>query len=323
MKEMSPTSNVLSEFHFGRLLGKGFSSRCYLVTKAFTKKEKYNVSRKNVVQEEKKFALKVVSLEYTGKCKKRTQLLQNEIEIHQSLSNQHIVRFESSFCDDSNIYILLELCHNNSLSQMLHRRKALTDFEVKYYISQLVDALLYLYESKVIHRDLKLANIFLDKQMRIKVGDFGLSTKLKNRNDCRYTVSGTPNYIAPEIISSKGYGFEVDIWSLGVITYTLLIGKPPYETENVKKTYSKIRKNDYSFPSSKDTPPVSFLAKNFIQSLLQLSPKDRPLPHAIKMNPFLSKNRETIPTFLPNSAINSPPLEFIKSCECQISKKIF
>jgi polo-like kinase 1 len=62
---------------------------------------------------------------------------------------------------------------------MLHRRKALTDFEVKYYISQLVDALLYLYESKVIHRDLKLANIFLDKQMRIKVGDFGLSTKLK------------------------------------------------------------------------------------------------------------------------------------------------
>ena len=86
--------------------------------------------------------------------------------------------------------------------------------------------------------------------MEIKLGDFGLATKLDFDGDRKRTICGTPNYIAPEILENKeaGHSYEVDIWSLGVITYTLLIGKPPFETNDVKATYKKIKLNQYSFP---------------------------------------------------------------------------
>ena len=89
----------------------------------------------------------------------------------------------------------------------------------------------YLHSNKVIHRDLKLGNLFLNDKMEIKIGDFCLATKLDFEGEKKKTICGTPNYIAPEILEGKtGHSYEVDVWSLGVIIYTLLIGKPPYET---------------------------------------------------------------------------------------------
>jgi polo-like kinase 1 len=85
--------------------------------------------------------------------------------------------------------------------------------------------------------------------MEVKIGDFGLATKLEFDGDRKRTICGTPNYIAPEILEGKnGHSYEVDTWSLGVIIYTLLFGKPPFETQDVKTTYQKIKKNQYSFP---------------------------------------------------------------------------
>mmetsp|Transcript_21031 Transcript_21031/g.18659 ORF Transcript_21031/g.18659 Transcript_21031/m.18659 type:complete len:118 (+) Transcript_21031:428-781(+) len=115
----------------------------------------------------------------------------------------------------------------------------------------MVSALKYLHAHKVIHRDLKLGNLFVDDKMEIKIGDFGLATKLEFEGDRKRTICGTPNYIAPEILEGKtGHSYEVDIWSLGVIIYTLLIGKPPFETSDVKTTYKKIRLNSYTFPDN-------------------------------------------------------------------------
>ena len=98
----------------------------------------------------------------------------------------------------------------------------------------------HMHKTNVIHRDLKLGNLFLDKQFRVKVGDFGLATKLAESGEKRKTICGTPNYIAPEVIEGdkekRGHSFEVDIWSMGVICFTLLIGKPPYESMDVKST---------------------------------------------------------------------------------------
>jgi polo-like kinase 1 len=85
--------------------------------------------------------------------------------------------------------------------------------------------------------------------MEIKLGDFGLATRLEYEGERKRTICGTPNYIAPEILEGKkGHSYEVDIWSLGVIMYTLLIGKPPFETNDVKTTYRRIKMNAYSFP---------------------------------------------------------------------------
>jgi len=87
-------------------------------------------------------------------------------------------------------------------------------------------------------------------------------------------VCGTPNYIAPEILEGKtGHSFEVDVWSLGVIMYTLIIGKPPFETNNVKETYKRIKMGNYSFPES---AIISEPAKDLIQSILVLDPQKRP-----------------------------------------------
>lgn len=126
----------------------------------------------------------------------------------------------------------------------------------------------------VIHRDLKLGNLFINEHMEIKLGDFGLATKLDFDGEWKRTICGTPNYIAPEVLEGKnGHSYEVDVWSLGVIIYTLIIGKPPFETSNVKSTYEKIRKNIYRFP---DHVPISEDAKDLITWILNGDPTNRP-----------------------------------------------
>lgn len=90
-----------------------------------------------------------------------------------------------------------------------------------------------------IHRDIKLGNLFLDENMNLQIGDFGLAAVIENDGDRRKTVCGTPNYIAPEILfdTKNGHSFEVDTWSAGIVMYTLIIGQPPFQTKEVKAIY--------------------------------------------------------------------------------------
>jgi polo-like kinase 1 len=91
--------------------------------------------------------------------------------------------------------------------------------------------------------------MFLNKDMQLKIGDLGLASKVEYDGEKKRTVCGTPNYIAPEILGSpSGHSYEVDIWSLGVILYTMLIGKAPFETADIKATYRRIKMNVYYFP---------------------------------------------------------------------------
>ena len=123
-------------------------------------------------------------------------------------------------------------------------------------------------------------------KMELKMGDFGLATKLDFDGEKKRTICGTPNYIAPEVIEGKtGHSYEVDIWSLGVIIYTLLIGKPPFETSNVKKTYSRIRTIAYSFP---DHVQVSDRAKNMIKRMLVKEPNKRLTLDEIQNHEFMT-----------------------------------
>lgn len=168
----------------------------------------------------------------------------------------------------------------------------------------MVSGLKFLHSNRVIHRDMKLGNLFLNEKMEIKIGDFGLATKLEFEGEKKRTICGTPNYIAPEVLDGKvGHSFEVDIWSLGVIIYTLLIGKPPFETPDVKTTYLKIKKNQYQFP---DHVPISDSGRALIQKILNLDPLRRPNLDDISAHPFMN-NGGTIPKFLPISTIACPP----------------
>lgn len=155
----------------------------------------------------------------------------------------------------------------------------------------------------MIHRDLKLGNLFLNDKMEVKVGDFGLATKLEFDGERKRTICGTPNYIAPEVLEGKsGHSYEVDYWSLGVIIYTLIIGKPPFETTDVKATYQKIKQNNYSFP---EHVPISDAAKDLISSILCKNPSERPDLDAMLASDFLTMN--SIPKTLPQSVLACPP----------------
>ena len=221
------------------------------------------------------------------------------------MKHDHICEYKHFFEDRNNCYILLELCHNQSMNEMIKRRKRLTEPETVYFMIQLINSVKYMHDSFVIHRDLKLGNLFLDRNMNIKVGDFGLATRLESEEEKRKTICGTPNYIAPEVIQGsreeRGHSFEVDVWSMGVILYTTLYGKPPYESKDVKATYKRIIANDYYFPS---TAEVSDEAKDLITSMLQSNPADRPKLDELMRHPFFDAQ---CPEFLPPNAHHVAP----------------
>ena len=271
-KIIKVTGDVQTRKYFkGRLLGKGGFAKCYEFTCSENKKI---------------FAAKVVAKSGLVKSRAKQKLI-SEIKIHKSLHHPQIVAFEHYFEDTENVYILLEMCQNQTLNELLKRRKRLTEIEVQCYIVQLIKALKYLHSHRVIHRDLKLGNLFLTEKMELKVGDFGLATKLDFEGERKRTVCGTPNYIAPEILDGKtGHSYEVDIWSLGVIIYTLIIGKPPFETRDVKTTYKRIKMNAYTFPES---AIISEAAKNLISQILVLDPGKRPTLDQILTHDFFNQ----------------------------------
>lgn len=151
----------------------------------------------------------------------RPSQFRTELQIHSKMRHPHIVGFHRAFVFDSSIYVILELCPNGSVMDMVRKRKCLSVPEVRRFMVQLCGAIKYLHKRNVAHRDLKMGNLFLDQNMDIKVGDFGLAAMIMSERDekRRRTLCGTPNYIAPEVLdkSKGGHTQKVDIWSLGVI----------------------------------------------------------------------------------------------------------
>ena len=233
--------------------------------------------------------------------------LVNEINVHKALDHENIVRFHKFFSDDSNVYLLMDMCPNRTLSAVLKRRKTLSELEVRYFTRQICQGLLYLHDNDVVHRDIKLGNIFLGEHMKVKIGDFGLSAKLKSKLERRTTLCGTPNYIAPEVLDDtqcKGHSKEVDIWSLGVLIYILLFGKPPFDSDQVKRTYLKIKVNDYIFPADSD---VTEEAKEFIRQILVTKPSKRLKLQEILNHPYI--NKESLPNSLPKVVLTEKVTE--------------
>ena len=264
------------------------------------------------------------------------QQLYAEIQIHKAVSqggNSHInvLNFLDWFEDRDNVYMMVELCHKGvraphcncwhlaparvrvtpsahraalwqTLMDFVKKRKRLTEPESQFYMMQLLDGMVYMHGKNVVHRDLKLGNIFLDQHMNLKIADFGLAAQILYDGERKKTICGTPNYIAPEILSGKaGHSFEVDIWAYGVIMYTLLVGKPPFETTDVKLTYRKIKANSYSFPDRM----VGRDARDLITRILHPSPDNRPTLPLIRRHNFFQKGG--IPKSVPSSALYSVP----------------
>ena len=281
-------SDKIIKYERGKFLGKGGFAKCYEMKRVDTGKI---------------FAAKVFEKKALNTARTRKKLI-NEIKLHKKLHHQNIVNFEHFFEDKDSVYILLELCSNQTLNELVKRRKRLTEIEVQCYSLQIIKALKYIHSHRIIHRDLKLGNLFLTNKLELKLGDFGLAAKLEYDGQRRRTVCGTPNYIAPEVLEKKnGHSYEVDIWSLGVVMYTMLFGRPPFETADVKLTYKRIKMNSYSFP---ENIKVDSTAKKLISSILNLDPSKRPSLDAIADHDFF-KMYHSVPLILPLSTLSCPP----------------
>ncbi|XP_023125317.1 serine/threonine-protein kinase PLK3 [Amphiprion ocellaris] len=270
----------------GKLLGKGGFARCYEMTD---------------LSNNKMYAVKVIPQSRVSKPHQRDKIT-NEIELHKTLSHKHVVKFSHHFEDQENIYIFLELCSRKSLAHIWKARHTLTEPEVRYYLKQIISGLKYLHSRGILHRDLKLGNFFVNENMELRLGDFGLAAKLETVEQRKKTICGTPNYLAPEVLNRQGHGTESDVWSLGCVMYTLMCGNPPFETLDLKETYKCIKEVRYNLPST-----LSPAAQKLISGILQKNPSDRLSLDQILNHEFFTKGY-TPDKLPPSSCVMVPEL---------------
>ncbi|MCJ1331472.1 Cell cycle serine/threonine-protein kinase cdc5/MSD2 [Thelotrema lepadinum] len=256
-------------------------------------------------------ALKAVKTH--GLSDKVSDKFRTELQIHSKLRHRHIVAFHRAFSLKDNTYISLELCQNGTLKEMISNRGCLSPPEIRRLGLQLCGALHHIHQRSVIHRDIKAANIFLDSEMCLKLGDFGLAGILLTDEEIgevqrRVTVCGTPNYIAPEVLSKKrGHVTKADIWSLGVLFFHMMTGQMPFSTpedKNNTAVFNRVAAATFTWPE-KNANQLPEDAKDLVLSLLQKEEDMRPSAVEVAQNAFFKSN--TIPARLDSTCMTQDP----------------
>jgi len=201
-----------------------------------------------------------------------------EIEIMKLMDHPNIVKLYESFEDHRSVYLVMELCSGGELFDRIIELSHFTEVQAAILMQQIVRAVYYMHENGICHRDLKPENfLFTSKDpienTLLKVADFGLSCQYGN-NRALTTKAGTPYYIAPEVLTGRGYNQLCDLWSCGVIMYIMLCGYPPFYGENDSQILAKVRRGIYSFNGS-DWRSISEDAKHLVRMLLKMGPQDR------------------------------------------------
>lgn len=170
---------------------------------------------------------------YAIKCLKKSEVLRMkqvehilaEASILGSIRHPFIVNMLKTFQDDKRLYIVLEYVVGGELFSHLRKAGKFPNDVAKFYAAEVILAFEYIHSMDILYRDLKPENLLLDVGGHIKITDFGFAKKVPERT---FTLCGTPEYLAPEIIQSKGHGKAVDWWALGILTYEMLVGYPPF-----------------------------------------------------------------------------------------------
>ncbi|XP_048859063.1 calcium/calmodulin-dependent protein kinase IGb isoform X1 [Brienomyrus brachyistius] len=252
------TDNIQDVFDFIEILGSGAFSEVFMVKERKTGKH---------------FALKCVK-----KKPKRDNILENEIAVLQRIKHENVVGLEGIYESRTHYYLLMQLVSGGELFDRILERGVYTEKDASLVIRQVLQAVSYLHKNGIVHRDLKPENLLYystDENSKIMISDFGLS-KMED-NGIMSTACGTPGYVAPEVLAQKPYSKAVDCWSIGVITYILLCGYPPFYEETETRLFSKIMKAQYEF----DSPfwdNISDSAKDFIGNMMQKNPRMRYTP---------------------------------------------
>ncbi|KFY52205.1 hypothetical protein V496_08602 [Pseudogymnoascus sp. VKM F-4515 (FW-2607)] len=220
--------------------------------------------------------------------------VEREIEYLQLLRHPHIIKLYTVIKTQTEIIMVLEFAGGELFNYIVQHGK-MTETKARRFFQQIICAVEYCHRHKIVHRDLKPENLLLDNDLNVKIADFGLSNIMTDGNFLK-TSCGSPNYAAPEVINGKLYaGPEVDVWSCGVILYVLLVGRLPFDDDNIPALFAKIAKGHYVVPNYM-TPGAASL----IKKMLAVNPVHRVTIEEIRQDPWFLLD---LPTYL------KPPVE--------------
>uniref|UniRef100_A0A1L8DL44 Calcium/calmodulin-dependent protein kinase type 1 n=1 Tax=Nyssomyia neivai TaxID=330878 RepID=A0A1L8DL44_9DIPT len=285
--EKSPA--IEDKYILKELLGTGAFSEVRLAESRETPGQLFAVK----IIDKKALKGKEDSLENEIKVLRRFSAYQNESDGQNNgpgLTHPNIVQLLETYEDKAKVYLVMELVTGGELFDRIVEKGSYTEKDASGLIRQVLEAVEYMHDQGVVHRDLKPENLLYysaDDDSKIMISDFGLS-KMED-SGIMATACGTPGYVAPEVLAQKPYGKAVDVWSIGVISYILLCGYPPFYDENDANLFAQILKGEFEF----DSPywdEISESAKDFIQNLMCVNVDKRYTCKQALAHPWISGN---------------------------------
>jgi len=269
----------------------------------------------------------IVAIKVIKKPKKECKLkemLEVEKDILSRIQHPNLVSVHEIFESAESLYIVMELVEGGDLFDMVVKHEHFTEKDARHFTTDLLNALHYLHTSAhVCHRDLKPENILLtrsDINSSVKIADFGMSKVYQDTDDdpvaLMVTRCGTPGYVAPEVVSKKRYSEAVDMWSLGVVLYIMLCGRPPFYGDNDVQVMQRIKLGKFSM-TGKHWSHVSSTGKQFVKSLLQVDPTKRPTAAEALSHAWFTPHDSvaTVAAAPPNGRLlNSEQRELLDKC---------
>jgi len=254
----------------------------------------FSVVRLGINREtQEQVAVKVIDKKNVSENFKKN--LAREIQILMRVDHPNIVCLKDMYDAGDKFLFVMELVTGGELFDRIVQKGSYSEDDARILVKRIVRGVNYLHKNGIAHRDLKPENLLLktkENDFDVKIADFGLSSFLDSQKMMQ-TACGTPAYVAPEVLQSGGYDKEVDMWSIGVITYILLCGFPPFHAENVRALLQVVIRAEYDFPSPY-WDPISPLAKEFIGRLLTKDPAARMTAKQTLKHPWLKSTGSKI-----------------------------
>ncbi|ELK17966.1 serine/threonine-protein kinase DCLK3 [Pteropus alecto] len=238
------------------------------------------------------YAMKIID---KSKLKGKEDMVDSEILIIQSLSHPNIVKLHEVYETETEIYLIMEYVQGGDLFDAIIESVKFPEHDAALMLTDLCKALVHMHDKSIVHRDLKPENLLVqrneDKSISLKLADFGLAKHVVRPI---FTVCGTPTYVAPEILSEKGYGLEVDMWAAGVILYILLCGFPPFRSpeRDQDELFNIIQLGHFEFLAPY-WDNISDAAKDLVSRLLVVDPKKRYTAHQVLQHPWIESAAKT------------------------------
>ena len=214
----------------------------------------------------------------------------HEFNIMRITAHANIVKLLEQFDTPHHTVFVTEVCGGGDLLSYVRKRRRLREDVACHLFGQLIQGLEYCHSNKVLHRDIKLDNVLLTSTGTVKICDFGVSKLISDPKELIFEQCGTPAYIAPEVFANKGYcGFASDIWSAGVVLFTMLYGMVPFKAPNIKDLQQTVLKCSLDYKEDFGDP-VSDEAISFLKSILVREPKERLTPRQMFAHKWMKQN---------------------------------